>query len=347
MLIREHVRASELSTFRIGGPVRYVYCVDTVAELVSVLALAEEKDLPVVIVGEGSNTIWTDESHDVCAISLGMKDIHIVSDDAFGQVWQVDAGVNWDDLVERSVALGLSGIECLSGIPGSVGASPVQNIGAYGQEVKDVLVSVEVYDTKEKNIKTLSHSQCDFSYRDSIFKSKEKNRYIIVSILIKLSKNATPKKHYESLQKYLDEKGMTQPTLADIRHSVLAVRSTKLPDPKIIPNCGSFFENPIVTTNFGQELQKKYPDVKIFKVEDRQQPNPSDGHVKIPAGWLIEKAGLKGKNFGTIKVYENNALVLTNTGNATYDDLQKAKEVIVEAVKTKFGITLQMEPNVI
>ncbi len=340
MNIEENISAKDFSTFRIGGTIRYFIVAKNIEEIQSALKFAEDRNLPMIIIGEGSNTIWTDTEHAVLVLRIDIQDIEVISDTVDNIIWKIGAGLNWDTLVQKSVQEGYSGIECMSGIPGSVGAAPVQNIGAYGQEIRDTLVHVDVYDLIEKKEKTLTSEECSFSYRNSIFKSTEKGRYIITHIIIILSKKIIEGPHYESLQKYFTDQKMSNPTVSDIREAILKIRSIKLPDPILIPNCGSFFENPIISIDQVYSLKEKYPDVKIF-------PTDRDDFVKISAGWLIEKAGLKGKDFGNIGIYENNALVLINKGNATYDELLQVKNEIMKKVKDMFEIELEMEPNVI
>ncbi len=339
MKIEEYISAKHFSTFKIGGTIRYFTIAKDSEEIRSALQFADEKNIPCIIIGEGSNTIWTDTEHDVLVLQIDMKEVEIISHSDEDAVWKIGAGLHWDTLVQKTIEEGYFGIECLSGIPGSVGAAPVQNIGAYGQEIQDVLVSVEAYDIFEKKEKILTNAQCRFSYRNSIFKSTEKGRYVVTSMTVKLLKKKLRGHTYESLQKYFDEHQIHQPTLVDIRKAVLNIRSIKLPNPTIIPNCGSFFENPILSMDQIEMLKEKYPDMKIF-------PTENNTLVKIPAGWLIEKAGLKGKQFGNIKIYENNALVLTNAGNATYEELLQVKTEIAKKVKDMFGIDLEMEPNI-
>ena len=339
MIMQENVSAKDFSTFRIGGTIRYYATIESIGDLQKAYSFAEEKKIPLIVIGEGSNTIWQDGEHTMLAVSLAFKNVSVLSENDETIIWQIGAGVIWDALVEKSVAENVWGIECMSGIPGSVGAAPVQNIGAYGQELKDVFISCEVYDIDAKKIKNLSHADCHFSYRNSIFKSTEKGKYVIFSVTIQLSKKASVSVGYESLQKYFDDMQIVNPNISDIRNAVLFIRSTKLPDPSIVPNCGSFFENPIIENTIAEKLKEKFPDIKIF-------PTEKNNLVKIPAGWLIEKAGLKGKNFGTIEVYKNNALVLINIGNANFAELMEAKNNIVGVVKEMFGIELEMEPNI-
>lgn len=314
--------------------------VKNVKELEQALNFAKREKIKAVIIGEGSNTIWSDAKHNLLGISLKMKGIRVVKEDRRSITYEVGAGLHWDKIVKRAIKDEVGGIECLSGIPGTVGAAPVQNIGAYGQEIKNVLISVTTYDLLAKKVVVLSNKKCKFSYRSSVFKSTHKDRYIILSVTLRLRKHIIDRPKYESLKIFLKQYKIQNPGLKDIRRAVLAIRRVKLPDPSVIPNCGSFFENPVVDMMQATLLKEKYPDIKIFSSEQKNK-------VKIPAGWLIEKAGFKGKNFGNIKVYENNALVLMNADNGTFGELTKAKDEIVEKIKNIFGIELKMEPNII
>jgi UDP-N-acetylmuramate dehydrogenase len=339
MIIKENLSAKDFSTFKIGGTIRYYCDISDNADLMKAIDFAENNKIPLIVIGEGSNTIWKDGENNVLVASFKTDNLSILSEDGDFVIWEIDAGMNWDKLVETSVFRDLSGIECMSGIPGTVGAAPVQNIGSYGQEIKDVLVSVRVYDLIDKTFKTLNNSECNFSYRNSILKTSEKGRYIIVSVNIKLFKKGSKNYSYDSLKKFFGEKNIVNPNLSDIRNAVLEIRSTKLPDPKTMPNCGSFFENPIVNIKVANALKEKYIDLKTFSTE-------KSDYVKIPAGWLIEKAGFKGKEIGNIVVYNNNSLVLTNKGNVSFANLIEAKDKIVLGVKKMFGIELEMEPNI-
>ncbi len=235
--------------------------------------------------------------------------------------------------MEFAVQKNFSGIEALSAIPGTVGGAPIQNIGAYGAEVANVIQDVEVYDVTEKIFKTFSKDECKFSYRDSIFKS-EPGRFIVLKVKFLLSKNSKPIiPDYPGVKESLKS---DNPTLQEIREVIKNIRAQKLPDPKIIPNVGSFFKNPIVSKEVFQNIKNNFPEVKSFSVSDSQ--------VKIPAGWLIENAGLKGVDFGKIGTFKNNALVLINNGGADFEDVEMAEEKIKLAVKGKFGIELDREP---
>jgi UDP-N-acetylmuramate dehydrogenase len=287
--------------------------------------------------GGGSNLVFPDGVLDVLALRIELLGFTIVDEnDEYADV-EIGAGENWDSIVARAVEMGLSGIEAMSAIPGTAGATPVQNVGAYGQEIKDTLLSVRVFGTHDFSLKTLSNAECKFAYRDSIFKSEQKGKYIITSITLRLSKKPPLMPNYKGVKEFFGQ--IENPTLAQIRDAIIAIRKVKLPDPKETPNVGSFFENPIVEKSVADELKNIYPSMPSFDV--------GDGNVKIPAGWLIENAGLKGKDFGMISTYANNALVLVNNGQATRADIERVRDEIIKTVFDKFGITLEQEPEMI
>ncbi|MEY2671913.1 MAG: hypothetical protein RL687_330, partial [Candidatus Parcubacteria bacterium] len=255
---------------------------------------------------------------------------------------KIGAGENWDLFVEKVCNMGLSGVEAMSAIPGTVGATPVQNVGAYGQEIKDTFISAEVFDTKNLEYKTLKKEDCNFRYRDSIFKTEEKGRYFITSVTMQLSKKIPDMPNYPGVKKYFIENNINSPSLMDIRNAIIDIRASKLPNPADIPNVGSFFENPII-------LKSQYEKIAQSRALGEKIPffEVDNDRVKIPAGWLIENAGLKGYNFGKVSVYEKNALVLVNNGDATGQDFANARDMIIRNVFDKFGITLEQEPEII
>ena len=341
--IQENVDIKKYSTFKIGGSFKYFVEINTKEDLPSLYAIAQSdgkyKDTPVFVLGGGSNSIFSDGVLNVLALKINILGFDILDEkDEYVDI-KVGAGEVWDNFVEKVVSMNLSGVESLSAIPGVVGATPVQNVGAYGVEVKDSIVSVEVFDTFDNTIKFLSNSDCKFGYRDSIFKNEAKGRYVITAVVYRLSRLSPRVPKYPDTEKYFNEKGITNPNVEDIRQAIIFIRSNKLPNPKDIPNVGSFFKNPIVSKEVANKILVNYPNVKIFPVDE--------AHTKVPAGWLIENAGLKGKSFGKISVYEKNALVLVNTGGATKEDIMNTKNEIIKIVQDKFGITLEQEPEVI
>jgi UDP-N-acetylmuramate dehydrogenase len=321
MKIQENVDSKIYSTFKIGGNFRYFVEIKDKEDIKEAFAFAKGKELPILIIGGGSNSIFSNEVLNVLAVKINILGFEIVREDSLFTEVKAGAGEIWDQMVEKTINMNLAGLETLSAIPGTVGATPVQNVGAYGAEVKDTIVSVEVFDTNENKFIELSNSNCKFGYRDSIFKNEAKGRYIITAVTFKLKKVDDNK------------------SLLEKREEITKTRWSKLPNPKDIPNVGSFFKNPIITKDSFFAISRTYGKMPSFDVGNNM--------VKIPAGWLIENAGLKGKSFGNISVYDKNALVLVNNGNATKEDLMKAKNEIVKIVEQKFGITLEQEPEII
>ena len=339
MKIQEYVDIKNYCTLKIGGQFRYFAIVKSEDEIKDAIEFAEKNNVNLFMLGGGSNLLFTDGVIDAFAIKIEIKGFEVLENTHDFVILKIGAGENWDHFVSRAVATNLSGIEALSAIPGSVGATPVQNVGAYGQEVKDTIVSVSVFDIENKLIKTLTNTECKFAYRDSVFKNEGKNKFIITSVIFKLSKRLPEIPKYIDVKKYFIENNINNPTLLQIRNAIIDIRNIKLPDPKKIPNVGSFFKNPIVKKDFLSAIGPTYGEIPYFKIDNN--------FVKIPAGWLIEKAGLKGKNFGNISSYKNNALVLVNENNATYKDIISARDLIIKTVHDKFGITLEQEPETV
>lgn len=334
--VQEYVDIKGHTTFRVGGKFRYFIEVSIPEELTEVYNFAKEKNLPIHILGGGSNMVFPDGIFECVVVKIEFCNFELVNEtDEYADL-KIGAGENWDYVVGSAVAVGLSGIEAMSAIPGTTGATPVQNVGAYGQEVKDTLLSVDVFDTKDNNLKILSNAECNFSYRNSIFKGEAKGRYVITAVTLRLSKLAPSIPNYPGVKKYFLEKNINSPTLLQIREAIIDIRKNKLPDPNEISNAGSFFKNPMVSKAIASDIKKKYPNITLF---------PSGDLVKVPAGFLIETAGLKGKDFGSISIYKNNALVLVNNGSATRGDVTKVKDEIIKIVYEKFGITLEPEPE--
>lgn len=338
-MILENVDIRKYCTLKVGGQFRYFVEAKSIDDIHKAYQFSKEKDVKVLILGGGSNMVFPDGILNVLALKIEILGFDILSDTKEFTEIKVCSGENWDYFVERTVDMRLSGVEALSAIPGTVGATPVQNVGAYGQEVKDTILSVEVFDTKEKEVKILSNDDCDFSYRNSIFKDKEKGRYIILSVVFKLLKRNPEIPNYSGVKKYFEERNNLNPSLKEIREAIIKIRSNKLPNPNEIPNVGSFFKNPIITKKQFDEICKdnKDFDIPVFELEN--------DFVKIPAGWLIENTGLKGKDFGHISTYKNNALVFVNDGEATFKDIISARDEIIKKVYEKFSITLETEPE--
>ena len=309
--------------------------VKSTEELKEVLSTSDDENK--LIIGEGSNILFT-KNFEGLVIHLNIGGIVINKIDDDYRIVTAGAGENWHDLVIYCLKNGLGGIENLSLIPGSVGAAPIQNIGAYGVELKDVFVSCEVLDKRTMELENYMLDDCSFGYRDSIFK-KNKN-LIITSLKLKLKiKNHNIISDYVDIKKELIRLNIDKPTINDISNAVCKIRKAKLPDPKIIGNAGSFFKNPIINSEKLDRLKKKYKDVPAFKLKENK--------YKIPAAWLIETAGFKGKNYGNFGVHQNQPLVLVNYGDAKGKDIYKLSISISKIIVKIFDIKLEAEVNII
>jgi len=317
---------------RLGGPAKYVLEVEKPEEVADAYGFAEQYNLPTFALGYGANTIGHDEGFNGVIIINRMQGIsESITED--GVLLKVMGGEYWDNVVEYACNKGLTGIEALSKIPGLAGAAPVQNIGAYGQEIADTLVEIDVYDTTEKSFKTLKKAELEFSYRKSILNSTAKGRYFVISITLLLRSGEMQQPFYKSLEKFLDDNGITDFSPKNIRAAVSAIRADKLPDPMEIASAGSFFKNVYVSDEDADKYESKgYP---VYRGKDGN---------KINSGWLIEQAGLKGQIFHGFKVSEKAALVLINESATSYEDLEKARSEITGKVYDKFGFWLEQEP---
>ena len=336
MDVMTNISLKQYTTMKLGGEARYMATADSASDVVSLYRNARKENLPIFVLGGGSNVITHDEVFEGIVLLNKIKGFEIISETDETTDVKIGAGEVWDEVVEKAIELGLQGIEAMSGIPGTAGAAPVQNVGAYGQEIADTLISLEAYDSKTDTIVTISADECDFSYRNSIFRDKEKGRYCILNITLRLNKAEPKPPYYASLQKYIDENDIREVNLSVIRVAVLNIRSEKLPDPAELPSAGSFFKNALVEKWKLEELQKEYSDIPNYAM--------SDGRYKIPTGWLIDKAGLRGYRSHGMRVYEKNALVLVNDLATGYDDLAAIREEIVQIVFDKFGIKIEQEP---
>ena len=337
----ENVPLSEHSTMRLGGPAKYLTEIKHRNELLELLSWADEKKLPVIMIGDGSNIFWKDKGFEGLVIVNRIMHFEVVKQTDKSAFFTVGAGENWDSVVERTVDLGYSGLEQLSLIPGTAGATPIQNVGAYGREVADVLFTIQAYDQQEKKFVTLRPNDCNFGYRTSRFKTSDKGRFYIISVTFHLTKTTPKPPFYQALQNYLEEHGIHEYTPVNIREAVISIRRAKLPDPTLVANNGSFFANPIIGHQKLGKILIKYPDVKYWTV--------GEGKAKLSAAWLIEHAGFKGdhdKETG-MSVWPGQALVLVNEHAKKTADLLKFKQKIVVAVKEKFGVTLEQEPELI
>lgn len=336
MDIHTNIPLKNLTTMHLGGPTRFFAEVHTPEELRQVYLNAKAKQIPVFVLGGGSNVIAQDAGYQGLILRMCITGFEVVNDDLYSTSIKIGAGENWDSTVARTVQMNLTGIEALSAIPGTTGAAPVQNIGAYGQEISETLVSVEAYDTSNNTFTTLQRDDCGFKYRHSIFRGSEKGRFIITAVTLKLSKNQPAPPFYDSLQQYIDEHSVKLITHQSIRDAVIAIRKDKLPDPAVKPSAGSFFKNALIEKWLLTDIQKKYPDIKVYDM--------GAGKFKVSTGWLIEKCGFKGQLIHGMRVNEKNCLVLINESAAGYGDLAKARDEIIDKVRDTFQIRLQQEP---
>jgi UDP-N-acetylmuramate dehydrogenase len=336
MDVHTNISLKNLTTMKLGGAAKYFTEVHSPAELQEVYLKAVENNIPVFVIGSGSNLIVHDEGFNGLIIRMKVLGFETVADDLYATTLKIGAGENWDETVKRTVDMRLSGIEAMSAIPGTVGAAPVQNVGAYGQEIAGVLESLEAYDTATNTFVLLQNADCEFAYRYSIFRGSEQGRYIITSVTLKLSKSLPLAPFYDSLQTYFDEHAISVFTQQTVRDAVIAIRADKLPDPAVKPSAGSFFKNAIIESWHLDDLKKAYPDIKSYEM--------GDGTYKISTGWLIEKLGLKGSLIHGMRVNEKNCLVLINESATSYSDLAAARDEIINAVRDTFRIQIEQEP---
>lgn len=335
-----NISLKDYSTMRLGGNAAYLIDITSARQIGKAVEWADAQNLPVIMIGSGSNIVWKDAGYRglVMVNKIAGYEVQHQGDQSF---ITVGAGEPWDSVVARSILEELSGIEQLSLIPGMAGATPIQNVGAYGRETSDVLVCVQAYDRQAKKVVVIPKIDCGFGYRTSRFKTTDKGRFFITSITYALTKNPPMPPFYASLQSYLREHNIKQPSSADIREAVIAIRTSKLPDPKIVANCGSFFANPILDSDKLYEVQEKHPDIKFWLTDD--------GRAKVSAGWLLEQLGLKGyhePNTG-MAISDKQALVFINEKAPNTASLLAFRDAIVKAVQDKYDITLEQEPELI
>ncbi|MEK7531803.1 MAG: UDP-N-acetylmuramate dehydrogenase [Patescibacteria group bacterium] len=330
--IQEGVRLAPFTTFGIGGEARYFVSVQNEEEISEAVTLAEKMGLPIFVLGGGSNILVSDRGFQGVVIKNDIKEITF---DEKGEevIATVGAGEVWDDFVQEAVTRGLFGIENLSGIPGSVGAGPIQNIGAYGQEISTTLKEVWVFDTKERKIFSLSKDECEFFYRESIFKKKEGKRFIILRVVFSLQKNGQCHILHQDLSKRFEKEKII---LSSVREAVLSIRSTKLLDWKMVGNAGSFFKNPFVEDKKVALLQEQFPNLTLFR--------SSEGKTKISAGFLIERLVAKeDRTLGGAEISPTHSLVIANISNAKSEEVKKLGEIIQKIIFEKTGIHLERE----
>ncbi|MFA7553546.1 MAG: UDP-N-acetylmuramate dehydrogenase [Spongiibacteraceae bacterium] len=339
--IQQHVSLRAFNTLAIEASARYFCEVRSAEDIPEVLAFAEQRHLPVLILGGGSNIVLTD---DYCGLVVHIKLEGIrweLLEPATAGLVRVTAaaGERWHGLVEYCLANKLYGLENLSLIPGSVGAAPIQNIGAYGVELVDVFDSVSGWDIEQQVWRSLNKSECEFAYRDSIFKRQLKHRFIISEVSLILQQTPQPHNHYAALSNELNQRNIQQPTPQQIADVVIAIRQSKLPNPAELPNVGSFFKNPIITAEQAKVLLARYPAMVQYPM--------AEGRVKLAAGWLLEQAGWKGLRDGSVGMHQQQSLVLVNYHNATGSEVIALAEAIQQDIQQQFSVQLEIEPAIV
>lgn len=335
MTIQENISLLKYNTFRIEVLAKKFASFESADELSELLS---HRNNNLMILGGGSNILFT-KNFDGLVLKNDIPGIETVHEDADHVYVKVGAGENWHKFVMHCIDSNFAGVENLSLIPGNVGASPMQNIGAYGVEIKEVFHDLEAMHLKDKTVHTFSLNDCAFGYRDSIFKRKYKDQFAILSVTFRLNKTPKFNTRYGALNDELTKMGVKELSIRAISQAVINIRSSKLPDPAVIGNAGSFFKNPTVPLSFFEALKKEYPSIVGYKVGDNE--------VKLAAGWLIEQYGWKGMRFRDSGVHDKQALVLVNYGHATGAEIYDLSEKIVQSIKKKFNVTLEREVNII
>jgi len=337
MDIQEDISLQQYNTFGIAAKARFFCEIKTIDDLRLALQLDEYPKK--FIISGGSNMLITNDI-EALVLFINIKGIEVVDEDDEGVRIRVMAGENWHEMVLWSLEKNYGGLENMSLIPGNTGTAPIQNIGAYGVELKDTFVSCEAMDIDTQELRRFSKEECQFGYRDSYFKNQGKGKYIIVSVTFELTKRDHKKNtSYGAIEAELEKEGISDPSIKDISNAVISIRQSKLPDPKVLGNSGSFFKNPIIEASEFHTFTATYPEVPFYKV--------SENAYKVPAGWLIEQCGFKGRRFGDAGIHKNQALVLVNHGAATGKEILDLAYRIIDEVYKKFGIRIAPEVNII
>lgn len=336
--IEKNVSLKKYNTFGIDVMAEHFATFENTDQLHELLEADVYKKNKPFILGGGSNILFT-KNVDRPVLLNRIKGIELMGEDDTHFYVKANAGEIWHEFVMHCIKNDYAGVENLSLIPGNVGASPMQNIGAYGVEIKDVFHSLEAFHIREKLVKIFDLTDCAFGYRESVFKRAQKDEWVILNVTFKLNKRAVFKTEYGAIQEELDKMSLEKMTIQAVSKAVINIRTSKLPDPKKIGNAGSFFKNPTVPLIIANALKSEYPEMPMFPVDEQV--------AKIPAGWLIEKAGWKGKNRGTHGVHDKQALVLVNYGGATGNEIYEISSAIVADIHSKFGIELEREVNIL
>lgn len=337
MTIQENISLKQYNTFGIDAKAKFFCEITSLDDLRKALAL---KDYPEKFILSGGSNMLITQDIDAFVLYIHIKGIEVEQENENHVVVKVMAGENWHEMVLWTLDKNYGGLENLSLIPGFTGTAPIQNIGAYGVELKDCFVSCEAMDTDTLELKTFSKEECQFGYRDSYFKNEGKGKYIITSVKFELTKkNHQLNTSYGAIETEMEQQQVVNPTIKDVSNAVVAIRKSKLPDPKVLGNSGSFFKNPVLSKNEFELFIKHNPEAHFYKV--------TDDEFKVPAGWLIEQSGFKGKRFGDAGVHKNQALVLVNYGNATGREIIELAQTIQKKVWDNFHIEIVPEVNII
>ncbi|WP_299891065.1 UDP-N-acetylmuramate dehydrogenase [uncultured Lacinutrix sp.] len=337
MHIKTNISLKSYNTFGIDVMAKHFVSIDTVSDLTSLIKQKHFSNK--LILGGGSNMLLTKDI-DALVVHINLKGKTIVSQTETSVFIKAEAGENWHEFVLWCLDKGYGGLENMSLIPGNVGTSPIQNIGAYGVELKDHFVSCEALNLNTLELETFNNSDCNFAYRNSIFKNEVKGQYIITSVVFKLSKKDHElKTNYGAIKTKLEEMMVKTPTIHDVSKAVIAIRESKLPNPKELGNSGSFFKNPVISSEAFLKLQQNFPEVPSYYVSKKE--------VKVPAGWLIEQAGFKGKTFGNYGVHKKQALVLVNYGGAKGEEILELSKLIQKTIYRIFNISIEAEVNIL
>ena len=339
MKIDLHATLRAHNTFGFDVSADYLAYLTEVSDIPLFIQKAEEQQAQWQILGGCSNLVLAADLQGYTGL-MQIKGRHLLDQTDTHVFIEAMAGEDWHEFVTWTLEQGYGGLENLALIPGTVGATPIQNIGAYGTEIKDTFVSCKAMTIESQEMKTFTKDECDFGYRESVFKNEAKNQFIITSVVFKLTKtNHKINTSYGDISSELAKNNIKNPTLKDVSNAVIAIRQSKLPDPKELGNSGSFFKNPILLKSDFEKIHQQFPEMKYFDI--------SETEVKVPAGWLIEQAGFKGKRFGDAGIHKNQALVLVNYGNATGQEILNVSKDIQETIFKTFGIHIEAEVNVI
>jgi UDP-N-acetylmuramate dehydrogenase len=337
-MITEFESLKPHNTFGVNAHARYFSAFQSIDALRELLEHPIVRQNPRLVLGGGSNMLFV-RNFEGIVMKNELKGIETIGEDEHFYYVKSAAGEVWHELVMHCIQANYAGLENLALIPGCVGASPMQNIGAYGVEIKDVFHSLEAIHISDGSIRVFSMEECKFGYRESIFKREQKDQWVIVSVTFRLNKRPVLHTSYGAIEEELDKMHLDNISIKDIAKAVINIRSSKLPDPKKIGNAGSFFKNPVVSTEVYRKIQEHHNNTPCFPIDE--------ANVKVPAGWLIERAGWKGKNIGNYGVHDAQALVLVNYGGATGNQIYDLSTTIIEDIKQKFGIELEREVNII